>query len=63
MNQNEAIEFLKEMKTKKSGYKIAKLLGVSWPSVRKWLSVNPGRIQDEKLEKIERYKNEIANKV
>lgn len=57
MNQIEAIEFLKELKTTKSSYKVAKLIGVSWPTVRKWLSENPGRIQDEKLELIEKFKN------
>ena len=57
MEQGEAIEFVREIAKGKTTYRTAKILGISWPCVRKWLSENPPKISYGHLEKLEKFKN------
>lgn len=57
VSQVEAIEFVRELAKGKTTYRVAKILGVSWPTVRNWLSENPKEIELFNLEKIEKAKN------
>lgn len=58
MNQQEAIDFVREMAKTKTTYRVSKILDVSWPTVRNWLSEKPNEIQLSNLEKIEKLKKE-----
>ena len=53
MDQAEALKFVREIAKGKSGYRTSKILDVSWPTARNWLSKNPAKISYLNLKKLE----------
>lgn len=58
IGQDEAIQFVREFAKDKTTYRVAKILGVNWSTVRNWTSKNPKEISYNNLEKIEKFRND-----